>query len=363
MKILMISNMYPSKSYPNYGSFVANVEKTLKKKFEVETIYITKTNNLIMKIIKYIIFYVKVIILSCYRKYDLIYAHYASHTAFPLLIIKKIIPSRKIIINVHGNDIIPESKKDEKYLPLVKKILLKSTAIISPSEYFSNILKKEYNIDAKKIFIYPSGGVDTKIFKKINKNDACMKLNIDTKYNYIGYVGRIEINKGWDIFLKACKKITDENKNVRLIVVGNGSEKQEFKKLIENLNLSLKVNWLDFMPQENLPYLYNILNVFVFPTYRKSESLGLVGLEAMSCEVKTVLPDAYGPSSYGINNFNSFVFESKNENDLSKKIKLALSYNKNDIQKNARETALKYDINNINDSFMNFIKEIEGSYE
>ena len=134
MKILMISNMYPSKSYPNYGSFVANVEKTLKKKFEVETIYITKTNNLIMKIIKYIIFYVKVIILSCYRKYDLIYAHYASHTAFPLLIIKKIIPSRKIIINVHGNDIIPESKKDEKYLPLVKKILLKSTAIISPSE-------------------------------------------------------------------------------------------------------------------------------------------------------------------------------------------------------------------------------------
>ena len=51
------------------------------------------------------------------------------------------------------------------------------------------------------------------------------------------------------------------------------------------------------------------LDVFVFPTYTKCESLGLVGLEAMSCEVLVTASNCYGPTSYLVDKKNDvFVF-------------------------------------------------------
>ena len=39
------------------------------------------------------------------------------------------------------------------------------------------------------------------------------------------------------------------------------------------------------MPKEKMPNFYNSIDIFLFPTNRSAESLGLVGLEAMSCGV------------------------------------------------------------------------------
>ena len=50
--------------------------------------------------------------------------------------------------------------------------------------------------------------------------------------------------------------------------------------------------------QEYLVNIYNSLDIFVFPTYRKSESLGLVGLEAMACETLVIASNNYGPTDY-----------------------------------------------------------------
>ena len=85
------------------------------------------------------------------------------------------------------------------------------------------------------------------------------------------------------------------------------------------------------------------MDVFVFPTYRISESLGLVGLEAMACETVTVLPNRYGPTSYSQNGVNSYVFESQNSDELSKTIEKALNSNNDILCKNAREKAKEYD--------------------
>ena len=68
MKILLAANMYPSNKYPHYGIFVKNTEEILKtmENVQIKKVVIKKTNNLLVKILSYALFYV-----SCYAVCEL----------------------------------------------------------------------------------------------------------------------------------------------------------------------------------------------------------------------------------------------------------------------------------------------------
>ena len=53
----MLTNMYPSKKYPHYGTFVKNTEDILKEiGFKVDTIKISKHDNKIIRLLSYMTF-------------------------------------------------------------------------------------------------------------------------------------------------------------------------------------------------------------------------------------------------------------------------------------------------------------------
>ena len=116
--------------------------------------------------------------------------------------------------------------------------------------------------------------------------------------------------------------------------------------MVKDLDLEDYLEVRNLVSQEELINIFNSLDIFVFPTYTKSESLGLVGLEAMACEVLVITSNKYGPTSYLIDNKNGFFFEQKNSDDLAKIIIKALNLNQEEEKKmksKARETAIKYD--------------------
>ena len=64
MKILLISNMYPSNKYPSYGVFVKNTEDILvNNSYRVERVALRKQDNKILKVMDYIFFYMKIVLL------------------------------------------------------------------------------------------------------------------------------------------------------------------------------------------------------------------------------------------------------------------------------------------------------------
>jgi len=117
------------------------------------------------------------------------------------------------------------------------------------------------------------------------------------------------------------------------------------ESLIHKYGLEDLIYLKDLVSQDELVYIYNSLDMFIFPTYRKSDSLGLVGLEAMSCEVPTIVANNYGPSTYIINNENGFFFESTNVDSLVEVIKKVKGMNKKELNKitsNGRKTSISY---------------------
>lgn len=358
-RILIVSNMYPSKKYPHYGVFVQHSMEVLKNVgYSIELCVMTKQDGKLAKLKEYFKFYLSVILKIWSGSYDLVYAHYASHTAIPLLIanfFKKV----DIVMNVHGNDIVPETAEDEKYISLSRKILNRSIKIIAPSDYFKRVLMNEFGIEIDKISVYPSGGVDVSVFKKMDKRVALKKLNLSGRYRYIGYVSRIEENKGWDNFLLASASMVLNDSSIRLIIVGDGSQKTNCINLATELGINDFVIYYDLQLQTNLVYFYNCFDIFVFPTRRKSESLGLVGLEAMACETIVVLPDKYGPSSYAMDGYNSITFNPHDVSDLQRAIETAFYLDKvENISSRARETAIRYSNENTDSILQNLFFEI-----
>ena len=357
-RILIVSNMYPSNKYPYYGSFVRNTYKYLSNSYNVDIVYLTKSNNKILKLLKYLLFYIKAFIKSTYGNYNYIYVHFYTHSIIPVILGRKYSRYTKLVLNFHGNDLISDSKEEEESKTKLMAILDSIRAIdyvdtfVVPSKYFKETLIGKYNVSENKIVIYQSGGIDFEVFYNIDRNEALKHLKLSDKYEYIGYIGRIEKDKGWDTFVKMIKEL-DQDK-YRFIMLGSGEEDELLDELITKEKV--KVIRYKMVHQSELIYYYNALTCLVFPTKRKSESLGLVGLEAMACKVPLVVNVTYGPSSYA-DSSNSFPY--KKDSDLVKVISKMLKMSNKDLDiilEEGYKTAKEYDKNIINEKLYEIFK-------
>lgn len=361
IRILFITNMYPSKRYPSYGIFVKKTEDILKKENDVKTISIVKHTNRFIKLFAYIFFLFKIIFLGCVKRHDLVYSNFASYTSFPVRFLKRLRPSLKIVTNVHGNDVVPLNKKDAHLLSQTRRLLRVSDLVIVPSGYFLDIVKHNFDISESRIFIFPSGGIDTDNFKKISKLVAKKSVGLDAANHYIGFVSRIDAKKGWDTFLYAASIIHGKGilENYKYVVAGYGGEYDQMKALVRELGLDKAVTLIKDVDHSNLPYFYNSFDIFVFASSMPSESLGLVGLEAMACKQVVVAPDKFGPSTYVIDGVNGYTFRTGDYNSLAETIMKALKVgnsSRESLCNNARKTAMRYNESAVAEELLNAIR-------
>lgn len=105
---------------------------------------------------------------------------------------------------------------------------------------------------------------------------------------FLLYAGGIEYRKGCDVLLQAFQPIARKNKELSLVMVGSaeGRYPEKIKQLTSELGLCDRVIFTGFVPDDDLPLLYNGAEIFVYPsTY---EGFGLPVLEAMACGVPVI---------------------------------------------------------------------------
>ena len=169
-KVLVVSNMYPNNQYPSYGVFVKHFCDQLNEiGIDFSISVLNKTQNRTIKIVKYGLFYLRTFFMVLFGNYDLVYIHYPSFSAKPVLIAHKF-KSFDIISNVHGTDVVPLKNEHEKMIRNTKKAIDVSRVVVVPSEYYKQLLIEKYNIIDKKIVIYPSAGVDEQLFFRFDSD-------------------------------------------------------------------------------------------------------------------------------------------------------------------------------------------------
>lgn len=359
VKIFLVSNMYPSAENPSYGIFVKNSEDILQKgNFIISSKAVIKGRgkNIIEKFKKYIVFYWEIFYFGLKADYDLIYVHYISHTAIPLIFLQ-LFSKKKLAVNVHGSDVIPAKFFHRPLFYFSKNICRQANLVVTPSGYFKNVVMEKYRVPSEKIFVYPSGGIDMNFFKPHNRSENSGKF-------YVGYVSRITKNKGWDVYLKALHHIKKNNSEINFqgIVIGDGDERKFFLEMLHELSMQNEISYFGAVAQKDLPDFYNKMDVFIFPSSRLAESLGLVGLEAMSCGIPVIGAKQGGCMEYVTDSENGFLFEVGNYKSLAEKIinyyKLSQE-EKNKLKENARKTVLNFETEKVSQNLFEKLKNLK----
>ncbi len=320
--ILLVSNMYPSQKYPHYGIFVQSTyEQLINANYNIDLVTMSKTDNILIRLGKYIKFGLVSFFKVIFNNYNYIYVHFISHSTIGVFLPYLTSKNTQLVLNVHGNDVIPDTQEDEKNIKRSKIFLKKADKVVVPSAYFATELVKRYQLEKNKITIYPSSGIDFTKFYKMPKTKALKQAKLNSKYKYFGYVSRIEKNKGYDVLIEAINELKKQKKlsNIKFLIVGSGREEEQLNNLITKYKLNKYIIRQPLVNQEELNYIYNSLEALIYPTRRESESLGLTGLEAMACETLVIGSNKYGPSSY-LNNTNSLIFNPESKDELVSKI-------------------------------------------
>ncbi|MCD8183713.1 MAG: glycosyltransferase [Bacteroides sp.] len=132
-------------------------------------------------------------------------------------------------------------------------------------------------------------------------------------------------------------------------MIGNGEEVEELRLYLQSNNLQENIHFIENVNHTELNDYYSVMDIFIFPT-QLSESLGLVGLEAMSCGTPVIASDIGGIKTYMKDGYNGYLFPPGNKNILVSKIEKFLNLSvieKEVMKKNCILTVEKYESNNV----------------
>jgi D-inositol-3-phosphate glycosyltransferase len=154
-----------------------------------------------------------------------------------------------------------------------------------------------YNADPSRIRIV-APGVDHAFFGPGDRRQARRALGFPESGPLLLFVGRIQPLKGLAVAVEALAVLGPDHPDARLVVVGGPSgphgdtEVDGMLRLVDRLGLQDRVVFVPPRPHELLSTYYRAADVCLVPS--RSESFGLVALEAAACGTPVVASDVGG---------------------------------------------------------------------
>ncbi len=233
-----------------------------------------------------------------------------------------------------------------------KEALKKADFILSRSPIMKDFDRRRFNIEPKKIGVFPQG-ID---LKKFNPSKKCPLKKKFAGKNIVFSVSRLGADKNNVTLIKVFSKLKTKNKH--LILVGDGPQKEDLIKLTKKLRISEKVSFLgEIRDVENY---YCLGKVFVLAS--EQEGFPNVFSEAMASGIPIVgykerLFDRTVPTRFAIGK-RKCGFAVENEEDMVQKIDLILSNKRlqERMAKESRKESVKFSWKKAADK----LEEIEG---
>lgn len=219
-----------------------------------------------------------------------------SHTEFGIGILARIFAKQFNIPLVHTYHTLYEDythyithgyfdKSSKKIVEYLTKFYCDKTAteLIVPTNKIYKLFKEKYHFE-KNIHIIPTGIEVERFFaENINKKDVIRlkkRLNIERNDFIILFVGRLAEEKNVRFLLNAQQKLISKNRNIKLLIVGDGPDKEKYEELSIKLGIDKNTIFNGKAAWEEMPIFYHCSNIFA--TASTTETQGLTVIEAMA---------------------------------------------------------------------------------
>lgn len=268
------------------------------------------------------------------EKIDIIHSHHRMTT-----LLAKIVSNFIKVKVIHTQHLCIEDKFK------LTNLALKNIRIITVSEAAKRILIEKVNLNKKYITtIYNT--IETSCKNKIVDSRL---LELKDKGNFIvAQVSRIVDYKGIYDFIEVAKKTGRENEKIKFLLIGDGPELENIKKVVKEENLG-KILYI-LGSKDNVIEHLKYIDVLLLCSY--IEGLPLAPLEAFSQGVPVIATNIDGTNEEIINGYNGYLIEKSDIQGFKKSIlnvytndKLLCKLKENAYNKYIREFNLSFYIN------------------
>ncbi len=217
---------------------------------------------------------------------DIIHVHYALPNALSAVLAREIAGKVRIVTTVHGTDVTVWGK-EPSLQPVIRYGLEQSDAVSAVSHDLKNEVYSSFGLD-KGVQVIPNF-VDTRAFSRLPDSSLRSQLARDGE-KIILHVSNFRPVKRLQDLITAFFRLQRCNPGTRLVLAGDGAEREPAEKLVHDLGLASQVIFLG--TRAELVQLYSAADLFVLPS--EKESFGLSALEAMACRVPVVATETGG---------------------------------------------------------------------
>ena len=186
--------------------------------------------------------------------------------------------------------------------------------LIVPTKKTYDLFKEKYGYD-RNVHIIPTGIEIERFYKeKINLSklkELKSRLNINTNDVIALFVGRVASEKSIDFLINNHKQIVNKNPNCKLLIVGDGPDIEEYKKLTHKNKIDDNVIFTGKVPWNDIPLYYHLADIFT--TASHTETQGLTVVEAMGASIPVVALDDESFRNTVIDGLTGYLFKNKKQ--------------------------------------------------
>jgi len=216
-----------------------------------------------------------------------------------------------------------------------------ATELIVPTKKTYDLFKEKYQVD-RNIHIIPTGielerfykeNVDCEKLGKLKK-----KLKLKDK-DFVGiFIGRLGQEKNVIFLLDVMKELVPDYPDIKLLIVGDGPDYDEYKKIIKEYKIDKNVIMTGKVAWEEVPYYYQLSDIFL--TASHTETQGLTVIEAMASGVVPVCIEDESFLIAVVDGLNGRIFKDEEE---CKNIVLELYNDKELVSKLSKQARINSD--------------------
>jgi 1,2-diacylglycerol 3-alpha-glucosyltransferase len=171
----------------------------------------------------------------------------------------------------------------------LKVFMQKCQHIVIPSESIKEILIRDYGLEDRYTVI-PTG-TNLKPFLKADGKGLRQSQGWQED-KVIVSIGRLAHEKNWETLLRAAAQVYAHHPNMRLVLIGDGPDKQTLEALATELGIAERVAFTGQVPFDEVPTYLKAADIFSFASV--TETQGLVTIEAMAAGLPVVAVDGSG---------------------------------------------------------------------